>query len=175
MRRGAGILAITSDVNSTVADGDGCVHVDSAALPAAQTQQEVFAARILVVDDDEAVHRLASAILTLAGYQVLVANNGAEAVQLCEQEETPVDLVLADVVMPKLSGRQMASQIASFQPSVKVLLMSGYPNVSGLLNGIASRSEKVKADCDFIQKPFTPVELIRRVREKLCDQTDLVR
>lgn len=125
------------------------------------------APRILVVDDDEALRRFAATILDSAGFGVHEADSGEEAIRICEQGPTPMDLVLADVVMPKMSGRQLATHIASHYPQTKVLLMSGFPNVSGLLSGIASRSDKSSAECEFLTKPFTPSGLLQKVRNLL--------
>jgi DNA-binding NtrC family response regulator len=123
--------------------------------------------RILIVDDDESVRRYAALILQSAGYEVLEAENGEDAVRACASPGASIRLVLADVVMPKLGGRQLASEIASLHCDVKVILMSGYPNLTGLLDGIASRSEKVRAECQFLRKPFKPGELIDAVRMTL--------
>jgi two-component system cell cycle sensor histidine kinase/response regulator CckA len=128
--------------------------------------------RILVVDDDDAVRKYVSLALSSAGYKVLEAKSGPEAVSICESETRIIDLMLADVMMPKLGGRQLAQQALALQPSLKVLLMSGYPNVSGFLH-VASRSDKEPAEFDFIPKPFTPAQLIQKVREMLAAPVEI--
>jgi two-component system cell cycle sensor histidine kinase/response regulator CckA len=122
--------------------------------------------RILVVDDDEGICRYVGTVLKAAGYEVLYANSGEAALRICEQDPS-IKLILADVVMPNLGGRQLASHIGSSHSQIKVILMSGYPNLSGLLDGIASRTEKIRSECNFILKPFSPSELTRKVREIL--------
>jgi CheY-like chemotaxis protein len=125
--------------------------------------------RILVVDDDEGICRYVGTVLKGAGYEVLYANSGEAALRICDQDPA-IKLILADVVMPNLGGRRLASHIGSSHSQIKVILMSGYPNVSGLLNGIASRTEKIRSECNFILKPFSPGELTRKVREILSQQ-----
>jgi two-component system cell cycle sensor histidine kinase/response regulator CckA len=129
--------------------------------------------RILVVDDDEGICRYVGTVLKGAGYEVLYANSGEAALRICDQDPC-IKLILADVVMPNLGGRQLASQIGSTHSQIKVILMSGYPNLSGLLNGIASRTEKIRSECNFILKPFSPSELTRKVREILSQQASAV-
>lgn len=122
--------------------------------------------RVLLVDDDGSVRRLVGMALQAAGFEVLEAADGNVAVQLCEQTET-IHLVLADVLMPKLSGRQLASHVVMHHPEARVLLMSGYPNVTGFLDGVVGRAEKTKTEFGFIQKPFGPAQLIQKIREML--------
>jgi len=123
-------------------------------------------ARILIVDDDAGVRQFVVAALKSAGFEVLDAKDGSDAIRQCEQPGA-IHLVLADVLMPKLSGRQLASQVVARHPEAKVLLMSGYPNVSGFLDGVAGRAEKTKTEYGFIRKPFGPAELIQKIRELL--------
>jgi two-component system, cell cycle sensor histidine kinase and response regulator CckA len=135
--------------------------------PASGLQPEVPAVerpveRIMVIDDDQTLLRYASGVLTTAGFEVLEASSAEEAVRLCEQEHRPIHLILTDVVMPKVSGRQLASQLATLQPGAKVLLMSGYPIVSVLLSGTTNRP-----DCELLRKPFNPTELLAKVRQLL--------
>jgi two-component system, cell cycle sensor histidine kinase and response regulator CckA len=92
---------------------------------------------------------------------VLSCSSGVEALQLIERLSRSIDLVLTDVVMPKLSGRELSERISAIQPSVKVLFMSGYTNDSIVNHGI------LDGDTWFIQKPFTLESLVRRVREVL--------
>lgn len=131
--------------------------------PASGSSPEVPAVeRIMVIDDDQTLLRYASGVLTTAGFEVLEASSAEEAVRLCEQEHRPIHLILTDVVMPKVSGRQLASQLAALQPGAKVLLMSGYPIVSVLLSGTTNRP-----DCELLRKPFNPTELLAKVRQLL--------
>ena len=95
-----------------------------------------------------------------AGYQVLVARDVREAIQIATQHNGPLDLLLTDVVMPDLTGPQLAQHLRPLRPKMKVLYMSGYPD-DLLANSMTG--PKV----DFIQKPFTEQNLLRRLREVL--------
>lgn len=125
--------------------------------------------QILVVDDDEAIRRLVTTILKTVSMSVVEANGADAAIEVCRDTTIPIDLILVDVVMPKRSGRHLAAQMAELRPQAKILLMSGYPNVSGILDGVASRSEKVKFEGDFLQKPFTPMQLIEKIVAMLAN------
>ena len=116
---------------------------------------------ILIVEDEPQIRNLAIDCLTHYGYDVLSTSNGLEALKLIESLERPVDLILTDVVMPKMSGRELAERVAVLQPSAKVLFMSGYTNDSVVNHGILDGAAW------FIQKPFTLESLVRRVREVL--------
>jgi signal transduction histidine kinase len=116
---------------------------------------------ILIVEDEPQIRNLAFDCLVYCGYDVLSSSNGVEALQLIEHLQRPVDLILTDVVMPKLSGRELAERISALQPSAKVLFMSGYTNDSVVNHGILDGATW------FIQKPFTLESLVRRVREVL--------
>ncbi len=116
---------------------------------------------ILIVDDEPQIRKLAFDCLAYCGYDVLSSANGLQALQLVEGLNRPVDLVLTDVVMPKLSGRELSERITALQPAAKVLFMSGYTNDAVVNHGI------LDGDTWFIQKPFTLESLVRRVREVL--------
>ncbi len=116
---------------------------------------------ILVVEDQEAVRKFAVTVLSGAGYRILTAENGVAALSMCENQETPVDLLLTDVVMPGMSGRELSRQFRTISPATKVLFMSGYTdNVAALRN-------EVDADAVFLQKPFEPYDLAAAVRAVL--------
>jgi DNA-binding response OmpR family regulator len=116
---------------------------------------------ILIVEDEPQIRNLAFDCLAYCGYDVLSASNGVEALQIIERLQRPVDLILTDVVMPKLSGRELSERISVLQPSAKVLFMSGYTNDSIVNHGILDGATW------FIQKPFALESLVRRVREVL--------
>lgn len=123
--------------------------------------------RIIVVDDDAEMRKFVSDALSTVGYDVTVAASGDEVLTLCEKDPTSIQLVIADVVMPQLSGRQLASKLGRLHPDTKILLISGYPNVTGFFDGVIGRSESIKIECNFLQKPFSITDLIERVREIL--------
>jgi len=122
---------------------------------------------ILLVEDEEGVRELARDILRASGYTVIEARNGAEALLLCERHQGPLDLLLTDVVMPRMSGRELAERLAPLRPDLSVLYMSGYTDDAVIRHGVLG------AGTAFLQKPFTPATLIGRVRDTL-DQTPAV-
>ena len=116
---------------------------------------------ILLVEDEEGVRELARDILRASGYTVLEARNGAEALLLCERHQGPLDMLLTDVVMPRMSGRELAERLAPLRPDLSVLYMSGYTDDAVIRHGVLG------AGTAFLQKPFTPAALVLRVRETL--------
>jgi CheY-like chemotaxis protein len=115
---------------------------------------------ILLVEDDPAVGQLASSVLVEAGYTVLHARSGAEALARASTHAGPIELLLTDVVMPGMSGAELAPRLAKERQGLAVLYMSGYAEEllarHGMLGEIA-----------FLAKPFTPEVLLARVREVL--------
>ncbi len=116
---------------------------------------------ILLVEDEEAVRTLASKILQERGYRVLESVTPEAAFQIVEHHREPIDLLLTDVVLPGVSGRKIAEHLTLLQPSMKVLYMSGYTDDAVVRTGV------LEANTAFLQKPFTPGSLARKVREVL--------
>jgi CheY-like chemotaxis protein len=144
---------VVAPTNSARPDGaHGMVHVG--------------AETILLVEDDETVRRAARRILERAGYRVHEARDGSEALALARTDAhghaLHVDLVLTDIVMPEMSGPELADRLRAVRPDVPVLFMSGYTDDAVL------RQQLEKPGVGFVQKPFTPEELTRKVREALA-------
>ena len=116
---------------------------------------------ILVVEDEEKVRQLTVQILTKNGYTVLEAPQGDEASYICKQHKGPIHLMVMDVVMPGMNGRELAKSLASYHPEMKVLYMSGYTDNAIVHHGILERG------LNFIQKPFTMDGLLGKIREVL--------
>jgi two-component system cell cycle sensor histidine kinase/response regulator CckA len=116
---------------------------------------------VLIVEDDDALRTVACRALQQCGYQVLAASNGSEALDQCLQHEGGLHLVVTDMVMPEMSGIELAESIALSYPEIKVLLMSGYTRDETARRGIASERYA------FLEKPFTPTGLAAKVRELL--------
>jgi CheY-like chemotaxis protein len=117
---------------------------------------------ILLVEDEEQVRAVAQDILERNGYRVLAARNPGEALILCEQHLGTIDLLLTDVVMPQMSGPELARRIATVRSDTRVLCMSGYTDDSAVRHGV------LESGVAFLQKPFTPETLMQKVRE-VCD------
>ena len=116
---------------------------------------------VLIAEDEDVVRRAAVRILESAGYRVLVAANGEAAVRLCEQHRDEIHLLLTDVVMPRIGGRDLALRVRALNPGLKVLFMSGYADDAIVHNGV------LDPGAQFIGKPFSVAELKRKVREVL--------
>lgn len=116
---------------------------------------------ILLVDDEAPVRELVCRILRVHGYTVLEAGKGIDALQICQQYEGPIHLLLTDVLMPGMNGQDLAEQVAALRPHTRVLYMSGCID-SALITLL-----QIKIELAFIQKPFMPDALARKVREIL--------
>ncbi|HNG96523.1 MAG TPA: response regulator, partial [Acidobacteriota bacterium] len=120
---------------------------------------------ILLVEDDENVSELAVTSLKMYGYKVLMATGGKEAFQIIQSVNGLVDLVLTDVVMPALSGPDLAKMLRAKYPHLKILFMSGYTDDAIVRHGL------LEAGVAFIQKPYTPLGLVQKVRQVLDENT----
>jgi len=116
---------------------------------------------ILLVEDEDQVRIAARGILRRCGYRVLEAGNGAEALLLCEKGLEQIDLLLTDVVMPQMSGPELARRLRLLRPEIKVLCMSGYTDDAAIRYGV------IKEEIAYLQKPLTLHTLSKKVREVL--------
>jgi len=130
---------------------------DSGATESAPTGTET----ILLVEDEEEVRQLAREFLEASGYTVLNAHDAREALTMAERHADPIHLLLSDVVMPQMSGREVAERLALTRPDTKVLYMSGYTDDAIVRHGALERGNS------FLQKPFTAYSLGRKIREVL--------
>ena len=139
-------------------------RVDQAAvLEAAKEHRESLGGweTILLAEDDEAVRQLVQKTLERCGYRLLIAAGGAEALKLAKAHTGPIQLLITDMVMPKMGGTDLARRVAKLRPEVAVLYMSGYTDASLQHGGT------LDADMEFMQKPFSPAALKQKVREIL--------
>ena len=117
---------------------------------------------VLVVDDQESLCGLLCEVLRKNGYSVLPATNGREALQMVRQHPQQIDLVITDMVMPQMGGRELTESLSGLKPRTKVLYMSGYTDRAEDVTALLSRGHA------FIEKPFTSEALLRKIRDVLA-------
>jgi len=116
---------------------------------------------VLVVEDEDVIRALVCRVLRKSGYTVLQAKNGGEPLTFCEGYAGKIDLLVSDVVMPVVSGGELAEQLALARPEIKVLFMSGYTGNAILHHGV------LPSHTYILEKPFLTDALARKVREVL--------
>jgi two-component system, cell cycle sensor histidine kinase and response regulator CckA len=119
----------------------------------------------MIVEDNEQVRQLATRVLGRLGYSVIEATNGEEALEKIESVDQRIDLLVTDVVMPILGGRQLVERVRTLRPSMRILFMSGYAPFA------VTHQNMVDTGSLMLQKPFTPDSLARKVRQVLDDDT----
>jgi CheY-like chemotaxis protein len=131
--------------------------------PAPESRAATFSGSetVLLVEDEPVMRRMVHQILEMSGYSVLEAMGADEALGLCREQGSGIDLLLTDVVMPGMSGRELAERVAREWPRMRVLFMSGYTDDDVVRHGVCD------AEIAFIQKPFKPAALACKVREVL--------
>ena len=160
------------DVTSTVGVGTTMTIYQPLVNDTASTNETVGKAvaeggteTILVAEDEEAVRRIASRVLTKEGYRVLEARDGEDALEVLARYDGPVDLLLSDVVMPGLNGRDLAARVAESGRGIRVLYMSGYTDDEALQRSFEGE------EAVLLRKPFTRDTLLHRVRAALDGKT----
>jgi two-component system cell cycle sensor histidine kinase/response regulator CckA len=116
---------------------------------------------VLLAEDEEGVRTLAKLVLERNGYKVLEARHGAEALLICQQYQGTIHIMVTDVVMPNMGGRQLADRLSALRPGIRLLFLSGYTDEAIVHHGV------LDADTPFLQKPFAPDALALKVREVL--------
>jgi CheY-like chemotaxis protein len=131
--------------------------------PAAQPEKPAGGERptILLVDDEEQLRNLSRESLEMQGYRVLEARDGGQALLICEKHQGVIDLMITDVIMPRMSGPQLYERLKHVRPEMRVLFISGYTA------GMIREKGLLDPGSDFLQKPFSPDALARRVQETL--------
>ena len=127
-------------------------ELDSEARPGSET--------VLLAEDEQAVRDFARQSLEAKGYKVITAKNGEEALHIFERGDPRVEILVSDVVMPDMGGRELASRLRQSRPDLPVLYVSGYAEQSG-------EQQLRGSGVDFLSKPFSPSELARKIRRLL--------
>jgi CheY-like chemotaxis protein len=141
----------------SVARGLTAWQVDSSPIAVPRGEET-----ILLVEDDDRVRQLMMRGLTAQGYRVFAAAEPTRALEVCKEKAADIDLLIADVMLPKIKGPELVSRITALNPSIRVLYVSGYGEED------VGRSDLVQNGAAYLQKPFSTYELARKIRE-VCD------
>ena len=120
--------------------------------------------KVLLVEDDDMVRKMTKDMLETIGYSVMAVGSPLEALSICEEKDARLDLVITDVVMPGMSGRELRDKLVCIHPDIKVLFMSGYTSNVIVHHGV------LEDGVHFIQKPFCLNDLARKVSEVIADR-----
>ncbi|MCI0531596.1 MAG: response regulator [candidate division Zixibacteria bacterium] len=136
-------------------------------IPGEQSKTELpqGSETLLLVEDEEELRLLAMDLLVKQGYKVLDACNGLEAISVCQSYSDPIDLIITDMVMPKMGGMALTENLKTLRPGIKVLYISGYTD------DLAEQQRLANTGVAFLQKPFTPSALACKIREVLEQKT----
>jgi signal transduction histidine kinase/CheY-like chemotaxis protein len=165
VRQSGGFITVSSKV------GEGTVFqiflprvedpVEVIEIPSSTPQPERGAETILVVEDDDAVRRMTREFLKIKGYTVIEARSAVNAIQIMEERNAEIDLVLTDVLMPGMKGRELVQRLTQIRSNIKVLYMSAYTEDAAINIGV------LNPGTEFIEKPFGPDDLANKIREVL--------
>ena len=123
--------------------------------------------RVLLVEDDEQVRGFIRMLLTTNGYEVMEARNGAEGLEIAEAKAKNIDLLLTDMLLPELSGFDLAQKALERNPDLKVLFMTGYVEGDIVQRGIS------ELGATFLDKPFQPATLLSRVHDAIASANEI--
>jgi len=132
--------------------------------PASESEKHRGWETVLLVEDEDAVRALAREVLRRQGYVVLEARHGLDALRVAERHQDPIHLLVTDVVMPHMSGRDLARRLADARPNMKLLFISGYTDHAVVHRDLTPGSA-------FLQKPFTPENFAQKVRSVLDEKS----
>ncbi len=165
VKQSGGFITVQSAIGSGTAF---CIYLPRSAAPvtAAELPEEPTISfngseTILLVEDEDSVRSLTRDILVRSGYKVLEATNGEEAVAVTRSSKDPIQMMITDVVMPGMGGKELAQQIRAIRPETRVLYVSGYAQV------VSGKDSAFQAGKTLLAKPFTPMDLVRMVRRIL--------
>ena len=123
-----------------------------------------LSASILIVDDDAGIRNMLSAVLNDEGYSVESAENGKQAMKMCEK--TPFDVALIDIQLPDIKGTELLSRLKRIQPKMIRIIITGHPTLETAMKSVNQRAD------GYIQKPFEVTELLEKLSRLLTDRTD---
>ncbi len=133
-------------------------EIDATIISDTSVKMSAGTETILLVEDEELVRNLSKEILETCGYTVIAARNGFEALELCDDGNCNFDLLMTDVIMPQMGGRELAEKLTKRLPKIPVLFTSGYTDDAVVRHGT------IEINTNFIQKPFTPEALATKIR-----------
>lgn len=136
-------------------------EIRPAAARDAQSVSHTGSETVLLVEDEEIVRKLCRQVLETCGFKVIEASNGIEALEIYENQAEEIDILMTDIVMPKMGGKELAERIREISPDMLILFMSGYPNDQGTREGLS------EADVNYLQKPFTINTLTEKLKKFL--------
>ena len=162
VRQNGGVVRVASEPGHGTSVKVYLPQVEPVEDPLESTTDELRGGEtVLVAEDEEGVRELLRKVLGDHGHAVLEARHGRDALMVADRYERPIDLLIADVVMPEIGGGELVQRLQSQRPDLKVLYISGYTNDEIVRRGVR------RTEAHFLQKPFTSQELMRKVRQVL--------